>query len=215
MMKAAVYARVSDDKLTEQGERFQDVQRQVEKLKAYALAFKYEPDQVMVFIDDGLSAFKDDYQSRPAFVKMLREIKGRHINRVFVENLDRWSRRLEDGLKTLKDASEADCTITSIHEGEIEITSSMGWFRASLALMMAEWSSRVSSERIRGAMLRRRGNKENACVSCGVVHMGRHPLQCQCKPCLKRGGQNPKSKTPEIEGGAGVHPKNASVQEIQ
>jgi len=36
-----------------------------------------------------------------------------------VEDLTRWSRRIEDGLKTMKEVSEK-CTVTSMAEGEVD-----------------------------------------------------------------------------------------------
>jgi DNA invertase Pin-like site-specific DNA recombinase len=188
-MKTAIYCRVSDDKLKEDGERRQDIERQVAKLRAWAVAQGIVVEDVDVFRDDGLSAFKDDYQSRPAFVKLLREVRGRHYQRVLVEDLTRWARRMEDGLKTLKEASDAGCTVTSLSEGEVDVTTANGWFRASICLMMAEWASRIMSEKIKSGMKRRKNDQRHYCVSCGVVHLGRHPNTCNCLKCrAKRKG---------------------------
>lgn len=187
-MKAAVYCRVSDDKLKDDGERRQDIERQVSKLMAWAQAQGYVIEPADVFKDDAVSAFKDDYQSRPAFVKLLREIRGHHYQLVLVEDLTRWSRRLEDGLKTLKEASEAGCTVTSLHESEIDVTTANGWFRAAIALMMAEWASRVMSEKIKSGMKRRALDARHYCVSCGTIHLGRHPKTCNCVACRRKKG---------------------------
>ena len=35
-------------------------------------------------------------------------------------------------------------------------------------------------------MDRRKLNKDKICESCGVVHLGRHPLSCDCKICHKK-----------------------------
>lgn len=189
-MKTAIYCRVSDVKLKADGDRRQDIERQVFKLRAWAEAQGLKPiADEDVYRDDGLSAFKDDYQSRPAFVKLLREIRGHHYQSVLVEDLTRWSRRVEDGLKTLKEASDAGCTITSLHESEIDVTSANGWFRTMLALMMAEWASRVQSEKITSGMAKRADNKSKICRSCGVVHLGRHPDSCECLNCRKKKGR--------------------------
>lgn len=182
-MKAAIYVRVSDDKLKTDGERRQDIQRQTEKLRNYANAVGTPVLEEDVYADDNLSAFKEDYSSRPAFVKLLREIRGHHYQRVYVEDLTRWARRIDDGLKTLKEASDAGCTITSLMEGEIDTTSAAGWFRAAVALMLAEWASRSMSEKVTSGMARRAADQRRVCHSCGVIHMGRHPLSCQCLKC--------------------------------
>lgn len=183
-MKHAIYARVSDDKLKEDGERRQDVMRQVDRLRAHA-----GPD-ALAFVDDGKSAFKDDYQSRPEFCRLLREIRARRIQRVYVESLDRWARRVEDGLRTMRESAEYGCTVTSIAEGECDITTPDGWFRCGVAFLMAEWSSRNQGHKVRQAMERRLQDKRKICRSCGIVHLGRHPGSCACPGCRKRKGRS-------------------------
>lgn len=182
-MQVAIYSRVSDDKLTDDGSRRQDVYRQIDKLKKFCEVQGWE--NPLVFKDDGKSAFKDDYNSRPDFVRLLREIRGRHVQRVLIEDLTRWSRRIEDGLKTIREASEYNCTITSLAEGEVDVTMPDGWFRCALAFLMAEWSSKSMSYKVKSGMDRRLNNKEKICESCKVVHLGRHPLTCKCEKCLK------------------------------
>jgi DNA invertase Pin-like site-specific DNA recombinase len=185
-MKVAIYCRVSDDKLRLEGQRRQDIDRQLDKLKKLCEVQKLgEP---LIFRDDALSAFKDDYNSRPEFCKLLREIRARRVQRVLVEDLTRWSRRVEDGLKTMKEAAEFGCTVTSAAEGEVDITMPDGWFRCALAFMMAEWASRSLSWKVKSGMDRLRNNKEKICASCGIVHLGRHPASCNCKRCIKKKG---------------------------
>lgn len=176
----AIYARVSDQKLKEDGQRRQDVMRQVDRLRTYAGA------DALVFSDDGVSAFKEDYNSRPAFLKLMNEIRANRVQQVWVESLDRWSRRIEDGLRTLKEVSAHNCTVSSIAEGEVNITTAPGWFKVGVALLLAEWASRDKSDKVRNGMARRMDKKENICAACGVVHMGRHPLTCGCERCQKK-----------------------------
>lgn len=183
MTTTAIYARVSDDKLREDGERRQDVQRQVDRLRHYA-----GPD-AQLFIDDARSAFKDDYNSRPAFVRLLREVRAHRVQRVYVESLDRWSRRVEDGLRTLKEAAEYGATVTSIAEGECDTTTPNGWFKVGVALLMAEWASRSQGFKVSQAMARKRADLSQSCPSCGVVHLGRHPIACECPRCRKKKGR--------------------------
>lgn len=150
MAAVAIYARVSDDKLKEDGDRRQDVTRQIERLRPYAGA------EALLFVDDGRSAFKDDYSSRPEFCRLLREIRARRVGKVYIESLDRWSRRVEDGLKTMREASENGCTVTSAAEGEIDITMPDGWFKVGVAFLLAEWASRSMSWKIRQGMARKK-----------------------------------------------------------
>lgn len=185
-MISAIYARVSDDKLKEDGMRRQDVNRQVERLRPFAGI------DALVFIDDGVSAFKEDWNSRPEFCRMLREIRANRIHRVYVESLDRWSRRVTDGLTTLKEVAGYNCIVISIAEGELDITSSQGWLKTGIFLLMAEWASRDKSEKVRHAMERRRLDMRKVCRSCGVVHLGRHPFTCGCRVCLQKKGEGGK-----------------------
>lgn len=151
MSKIAIYARVSDDKITEDGTRRQDVNRQIGKIQEWLKKGDWGSD-IRIYSDDGKSAFKEDYSSRPAFCELMKDIKSRQISRVFVEDLTRWSRRLEDGLRTMRIASENGCTITSLAEGEVDVTSPEGWFKQAIAFLFAEWSARAQGWKVRSGM---------------------------------------------------------------
>ena len=183
----AGYIRVSDQKLKTDGDRRQDVNRQRDKITKFSKSMGWSSPRF--FCDDGISAFKEDYNSRPEFIKMLHEIRARRINRVVVEDLTRWSRRIEDGLKTVREATENGCTITSMAEGEIQITLPEAWFKTAVAFLLAEWSSKSTSYKVQSGMERRLNDKTKICKSCGIVHLGRHPKGCMCKPCIKRKGR--------------------------
>lgn len=151
-MKTAIYARVSDVKLKEDGERRQDVNRQIDKLTEFANRAGWEITKI--YKDDGKSAYKDDYSSRPAFSQMMRDIKAHYVKRVLVEDMTRWFRRLEEGLRTLRKASDFNCTVTSTQEGEIDVTTTEGWMKASMCLLFAEWASRSMAEKVKSGMAR-------------------------------------------------------------
>ncbi|MAF44224.1 MAG: hypothetical protein CMI54_08720 [Parcubacteria group bacterium] len=151
-MKCAIYARVSDDKKKADGERRQDVQRQVELLKDYATRMGYK--EIQTFIDDGKSAFTEDINSRPAFKALLNGVRRIHFKQVYVEDMTRFSRKLEQGLQWLTIFKQCNCNLTSLKEGQIEGTSSQGWLRSTLFLMFAEWESRLRSEKVKSGMQR-------------------------------------------------------------
>lgn len=153
-MKIAIYARVSDDKIMEDGARRQDVGRQVEKITAWIKNSPFKDSEIVTFVDDGKSAFKEDYSSRPAFCELRKSIYDMQIKRVVVEDLTRWSRRLEEGLRTMREASDCGCTVTSLAEGETEITTPEGWFRCAISLLMAEWAARSQSWKVKSGMER-------------------------------------------------------------
>ena len=191
-MKVVGYIRVSDQKLKTDGERRQDINRQREKITQFSISMGWGlPD---FYPDDAISAYKEDYNSRPQFVKMLHEIRARRIQRVIVEDLTRWSRRIEDGLKTVREATENGCTITSMAEGEIQVTLPEAWFKTAVAFLLAEWSSKSQSYKVSGGMERRLSNPKAICEFCKIVHLGRHPKTCQCKECVRKGRSKSISK---------------------
>lgn len=192
-MIVAGYIRVSGQKLKTDGDRRQDVNRQKEKITKFSESMGWGTP--IFFCDDGISAFKEDYNSRPAFLKLLNEIRANRVQRVIVEDLTRWSRRLEDGLKTMKEASEK-ATITSMAEGEVDITLPDRWFKTAIAFLIAEWASRITSYKVTSGMDRA---KSKLCPYCKIHHAGRHPKRCKCSKCLGE-GINITSPTKEIGG---------------
>lgn len=180
-VRVAGYIRVSDQKLKTDGERRQDVNRQKEKITKFSQSMGWGTP--IFFCDDGISAFKEDYNSRPEFVKLLNEIRANRIQRVILEDLTRWSRRLEDGLKTMQEASQK-ATITSMAEGEVDITLPDGWFKTAIAFLIAEWASRITSYKVKSGMERA---KSKLCPYCKIHHAGRHPESCKCNKCLGEG----------------------------
>lgn len=192
------YIRVSDQKLKDDGDRRQDIERQKEKIIKFSKSMGWGIPTF--YSDDGISAYKDDYNARPNFVKMLHEIRARRINRVIIEDLTRWSRRIEDGLKTIREATENGCTITSMAEGEVQVTLPDQWFKTAVSFLLAEWASKSQSFKVAGGMERRLKNPKAICESCGVVHLGRHPKTCLCKECKKKGRSKAALQNNEKEG---------------
>ena len=181
--KIKSYIRVSGQKLNTEGLRLQDVNRQKEKITKFSESMGWGIPEF--YCDDGISAYKDDYNSRPAFLKLLREVKANRVERIIIEDLTRWSRRIEDGLRTLREVTEK-CKVTSMHEGEIEITIPENWFKTAIGLLMAEWQSKSQAYKVTSGMERRLDNPDAICESCGIVHLGRHPKECACSKCLEK-----------------------------
>ncbi len=174
-MKPIGYIRISDDKLKEDGSRRQDLDRQRDKIKNYCKTMQL-PEPIF-FEDDALSAFKDDYSSRPAFVKLLNEVKANRVKHIIVEDLTRWSRRLVDGLRTLEQVNDK-AKITSLSEGDIGVDIPEKWFKSAIGFLMAEWASRVHSHKVKDGMSKRLENPKAICSVCGEVHLGRVPKKC-------------------------------------
>ena len=181
-MKVVGYVRVSDQKLKTDGERRQDIQRQKDKITKFCEGMNWGIPEF--YSDDGISAYKEDYNSRPSFCRMLREVRANRIQRIVVEDLTRWSRRIEDGLKTMREVSQK-ATVTSMAEGEVDITLPDGWFKCALGFLMAEWSSKSTSYKVKSGMLKRLQDPKAKCPICGKVHLGRIPNTC--KEALEKG----------------------------
>ena len=149
IISTAIYPRVSDDKKKGDGERRQDIQRQVkllsDPLKANGIPFK-------VYQDDGRSAFTDDLNQRPAFKQLINDCRRNYIKTIYIEDLTRFSRNLSLGLQWLKELGELGVHIISLKEGEIEVTSAKGWMQSTMLLMFAEWDSRIKSEKVKSGM---------------------------------------------------------------
>lgn len=145
-----IYARVSDDKKKADGERRQDIERQVKLLQDYcARAGKGTPE---FYKDDGKSAFTEDLNQRPDFKRLLNDVRRHFVKEIIVEDMTRFSRNLSMGLQWLKEIAEYNATLVSVREGELEITSARGWMQTSILLLFSEWSSRVQSEKVKSGM---------------------------------------------------------------
>jgi DNA invertase Pin-like site-specific DNA recombinase len=149
-MKVAIYCRVSDDKKKSDGTRRQDVQRQVEKLSEFLK--NRDILEFEIYKDDGKSAYTEDFNQRKDFKRLLNDCRRGLIKEIFIEDMTRFSRNLVLGLQWLKELSELGVQVTSLSEGEIEVTSSGGWMKSTIFLMIAEWSSRLHSEKVISGM---------------------------------------------------------------
>jgi len=186
-MKVAIYCRVSDDKKKADGERRQDVQRQVDMLKSFA---ERAGEEVETYIDDGKSAFTEDWNGRPAFKKLFNDCRRRHIQKVYIEDMTRFSRRLDIGLPLLRELGELGVHLISLKEGEIEVTSSKGWLQNSMLLMFAEWDSRIKSEKVRAGMARAKAKGKRI-----GGRFKEYPFWCEyCKKKFKTNKEKKKHK---------------------
>lgn len=150
MYKIAIYARVSDDKKKSDGERRQDINRQLENVRKYLERKGIKEWEE--YLDDGKSAFTEDWNSRPDFKRLINDCRRFYIREIYVEDMSRFSRRIDIGLPLLKELGQIGVQIISLREGELEVTSARGWMQSSLLLMFAEWDSRLKSEKVKSGM---------------------------------------------------------------
>lgn len=178
----AKYERVSDDKRKADGDRRQDVNRQ-DIILSNHLKLK-GITEAKTYCDDGKSAWTDDINQRPAFKQLLNDCRRHYIKEIYIEDMTRFSRNLPMGLMWLKELGELGVHLISIREGDLEVTSAKGWMQSAILLFFSEWSSRISSEKIKSAMEKA---ESKICPYCKVHHAGRHPESCKCDKCLGLG----------------------------
>lgn len=153
-MNTAIYARVSDDKKKDDGTRRQDIARQINILNEHLKLKGINPREIVIYSDDGKSAYTEDLNQRPAFKQMLNDCRRHFIKEIYVEDMTRFSRNLSIGLQILKELSELNVHLISLREGELETTSPQAWMQSTILLMFAEWDSRIKSEKVKSGMLK-------------------------------------------------------------
>ena len=154
MVKTAIYARVSDDKKKSDGERRQDVQRQVVMIAQYLQAKGIT--EFTQYVDDVKSAYTEDFNQRTEFKRLLNDCRRGLVRQIYIEDMTRLSRNLVLGLQWLKELSDLGVQVISLAEGEIDVTSSGGWMKSALFLMIAEWNSKLHSEKVKSGMKKAR-----------------------------------------------------------
>ena len=153
-MKVAIYVRVSGTKKKQDGERRQDVNRQLENIREFLK--RKGISEWKEYIDDGKSAFTEDWNQRPAFKQLINDCKRHFITEIYIEDMTRFSRNLSLGLQWLKELGDLKVQLISLKEGEFEVTSSKGWIQSTMMLMMAEWESKIRSEKVKSGMRKAR-----------------------------------------------------------
>lgn len=148
--KIAIYARVSGTKKKLDGERRQDINRQLEILREFLK--RKGINEWKEYVDDGKSAFTEDFNQRPDFKKLLNDCRRYYVREIYIEDMTRFSRNLSLGLQWLKELGDLGVQVISLKEGEFEVTSSKGWIQSTIMLMMAEWESRIRSEKVKSGM---------------------------------------------------------------
>jgi DNA invertase Pin-like site-specific DNA recombinase len=169
-MKVALYARVSDDKKKIDGDRRQDIDRQIELL---GKPLKEKGIEFEIYKDDGKSAFTDDINQRLDFKRLMNDCRRNFIQIIYIEDLTRFSRNLSLGLQWLKELGQLGVQVISMKDGEIEVTSAKGWMQSAFLLMFAEWDSRVKSEKVKSGMQK----AKNLGKRIGGSRVGRKPKQ--------------------------------------
>lgn len=142
-LRAAIYARISDDK-TGAG---LGVQRQTEDCQALAEAQGFEV--LEVFADNDISAYSG--KKRPGYQKMLADIAAGSIDVVISWHTDRLHRspaELEDYIAA---CNKHSVTTHTVKGGELDLRTPEGMLRAGLLGQVARYESAHKAERVRRA----------------------------------------------------------------
>lgn len=142
-MQVALYIRVSTEDQAKEGVSLDDQQT---RLIAFSQSQGW-PDYVL-YIDDGYSA-KDT--NRPAFQRMIEDIKSNKINTVVTTKIDRLTRRLLDLLQFVEFLAENNCSYKSTSES-FDTTTAAGRMVLQLLGVFAEFERERIGERVKDNM---------------------------------------------------------------
>lgn len=142
LKRAALYARVSTEEQAMHGVSL-DAQR--ERLITYAR--ENDLTVVDVYVDEGISARKR-YTARPAFTRMLEDVKAKKIDVVLFIKLDRWFRNIADyyEVQAILDKYHVQWIAT---EEDYDTTTANGRLSLNIKLAIAQDESDRTSERIK------------------------------------------------------------------
>lgn len=141
--RAAIYARISDDK---RGEGL-GVQRQIADCEALAETRGF--DVVEVFTDNDMSAYSG--KPRPSYRRMLESIEDGRIEAVVYWHSDRLHRSPIELEEYIAISREHSIQNHAVKGGEVDLSSPEGILRAGLLGQVARYESAHKAERVRRA----------------------------------------------------------------
>lgn len=159
-MRAALYIRVSTDQQVERGD---SLEVQQERLEAYVRSKGWEIQGH--YTDRGVSA-RDT--NRPAFQKLLGQLKAGQIDVVLVTKLDRAFRDTRDFLENTELFEERGVRFACL-DGDIDTTTPSGRVFSTIRAALAQFERETTAERVREVMLAR---AQKGLWNGGVVPFG-------------------------------------------
>jgi len=145
----ALYVRVSTDQQVERGE---SIETQKSRLLQYAKDKGLKPH---VYEDAGYSAGDTN---RPAYKKLIADIKTGKVESVTVTKLDRISRNLQDAVDLIYNTLDEHNVSLRALDQQFDTATPMGKFMINLLVTVAQWEREMISERVRIDMHHRAGN---------------------------------------------------------
>lgn len=104
-----------------------------------------------MYVDEGITA--KDYKHREAFKQMVEDAKAGKFNNIFIEDVSRFSRNAELGIKIYKDLRECDVNIHFRKEG-LDTIDEQNDFILQFLFGMAEKENQLKSERVKWGISR-------------------------------------------------------------
>lgn len=146
-MKIALYARVSKDEMSSDGQ-LQDPENQLQPMRKFCEAMGWEISKEFIDRASGGSA------NRPQFQNMLSEVRQRHFDIILVWALDRFSREgMTNTLAYIKQLKEYKTGLKSLQESWLD-TSQEGVAELLIAIFawVAKEEKRKISERTKAGL---------------------------------------------------------------
>lgn len=167
IMRCAVYTRKSVEMGLEQ--EFNSLDAQYAACKAYVESHKYEGWQLVnERYDDG--GFSGGNLDRPAFQRLIKDIRAKKVDVVVCYKIDRISRSLLDFSDVMRILEDNNAKFVSVTQ-EFSNTTSSGRMMMNLLMTFAQFEREQTSERVRDKMLatRRRGLWAGGSVPYGYM----------------------------------------------
>ena len=159
----ALYARISDDRGTEA----QGVERQLEDCRALAADRGWL--DLEEYRDDGYSASMYASRQRPAYMRLLADVRAGRVGRIVVWNVDRLYRRpaeLEELVTLL--TTGLDVEVVAVRSGSLDLNTPSGRLAARTFASMGAYEADATSMRVT--------REKDARRAKGLPHGGRVPV---------------------------------------
>ncbi|MGG5739730.1 recombinase family protein [Bacillus cereus group sp. IBL03679] len=142
-MKCVIYRRVSTDMQVEEG-----ISLDMQKLRLEQYAKSQDWVVINDYCDEGYSAKNTE---RPAFQKMIKDMKKHQYDIILVYRLDRFTRSVMDLHALLKTMDEYNVKFKSSTE-VFDTTTATGRMFITLVATLAQWERETTAERVRDSM---------------------------------------------------------------
>lgn len=161
-MKVSVgYCRVSTlheeqkKSLEEQQKQWRELAKEKNYVTAKCGAFYKKSGEITacqgMYVDEGITA--KDYKHREAFKKMIEDAKQGKFDTIFIEDVSRFSRNAELGIKTYKDLRQHGVNVHFRKEG-LDTMNIDNDYILTFAFGMAEKENQMKSERVKWGISR-------------------------------------------------------------